>query len=255
MTPFYFGTGSRRLFGIYAPGKAGGRLRAALICPPWGPEYLRAHRSVRQLALNLGAAGFHTLRFDYFGTGDSAGDVRDGDLKGWRADIETALEELKDMTGATQVTVVGLRLGATLAAEVAVRRSKDVSGLVLWDPVVSGADYLRELTTAAAGDPAPVVACPNGREVLGFVLTDRVADEIRQIDLVPLAPRFPPRSLVIVSDAAETSQWPSDAGSADGPRIRLEKVASQPAWVEDLQTGAGAVPVRMLQRIVEWSAQ
>jgi uncharacterized protein len=34
----------------------------------------------------------------------------------------------------------------------------------------------------------------------------------------------------------------------------FEHIPSQPAWVEDQHSGAGAVPVRLLQRIVEWLA-
>ena len=43
-----------------------------------------------------------------------------------------------------QVTLVGLRLGATIAAAVAANRD-DVDRLVLWDPVTDGADYMQSV--------------------------------------------------------------------------------------------------------------
>ena len=46
-----------------------------MLCYPWGSEYIYAHRSLRLLAQRRAAAGIHTLRFDYFGTGDSDGDI------------------------------------------------------------------------------------------------------------------------------------------------------------------------------------
>jgi len=67
MNVFYFGAGERRLFGVYTPARHGGR-RGAVLCPPWGQEYLRAHRSIAQLANTLATAGVHVLRFDYSGT-------------------------------------------------------------------------------------------------------------------------------------------------------------------------------------------
>src|SRR6516165_2206759 len=106
MNPFFFGTSERRLFGIYEP--AGARLtgkRAAILCYPWGSEYLFAHRTFHQLALNLSRAGFHTLRFDYYGTGDSGGEPTDTDLTGCEADLETAIEELIEITGLAKVIV------------------------------------------------------------------------------------------------------------------------------------------------------
>jgi len=66
-------------------------------------------------------------------------------VQGWKADIETAMDELRHITDLQQVTLVGLRLGATLAAAVAADRQSDVDELVLWDPVVSGPEYLAEL--------------------------------------------------------------------------------------------------------------
>ncbi len=47
--------------------------KSIVLCHPWGQEYLRAHRSMRQLGNLLAAAGHHVFRLDYFGTGDSGG--------------------------------------------------------------------------------------------------------------------------------------------------------------------------------------
>ena len=87
---------------------------------------------MRLLANMLAAAGTHVLRFDYFGTGDSAGNMEDADLGAWFGDVETAVDELRDTIDAPQVALVGLRLGATLAGTVASMRRTDVNGLVLW---------------------------------------------------------------------------------------------------------------------------
>ena len=152
MNVFFFGGGERRLFGVYEAARRVDSTRAAVLCPAWGTEYIHAHRAMRRLAKMLTAENVHTLRFDYFGVGDSAGETEAGDLRGWETDIRTAVEELKDSTGATQVSLVGLRLGATLAANVAVEEAANVGSLVLWDPVVYGTEHLAELyRTAGTG--------------------------------------------------------------------------------------------------------
>lgn len=81
--------------------------------------------------------GFHTLRFDYYGTGDSAGTEAELDLAGCETDVESAMEALADIAGATRVTLIGLRAGANIAARVAARRDAKVEALVLWDPLPS----------------------------------------------------------------------------------------------------------------------
>lgn len=261
MTPLYFGSPQRRLFGIYAPASAAARrTRAIVLCPPWGQEYLRAHRSLRQLALRLSAAGFHVLRFDYFGTGDSAGDLEDAGLPGWEADIESAIEELKDMSGAQRVGLVGLRLGATLAARVCTRQRRQIDSLVLWDPVLDGAAHIEELLSldaALSGQPAPRPR-PEGRpgwQLLGFALTPTLREQIAQAEALSLVASWPARSLVITSGPVPSLAALREALAQRGQGgAELEHLESEPAWLEHRSSGAGAIPVALLDRLVGWCA-
>src|SRR5271154_7362651 len=122
MLPLFFGSTQRRLFGVYEPAAQRGRVaRAVLLCNSWGSEYVNAHRAMRFLARRLCAAGFDTFRFDYFGSGDSGGETTEAELDGWKNDIVIAAQELKDMSGAPRMVLIGLRLGATLVVEAAPR--------------------------------------------------------------------------------------------------------------------------------------
>ncbi|MBI4995378.1 MAG: alpha/beta fold hydrolase [Rhodocyclales bacterium] len=261
MTPFYFGSGSRRLFGLYTPARVGAvGNRAVVLCPAWGQEYLCAHRSMRQLANMLNAAGFHVLRFDYFGTGDSAGDMTQGDLGGWEADIDTAIEELKDTCGALRVALVGLRMGGTLAARVAARRTADVDALILWDPVVDGCAYKEEIMRMGEQDARELGRSTEraadqggGHEVLGFPLTERLAEDFGKIDLAAQIGSVRARTAVVVSRplAADSALAAALASGAGQPARTIELIESQAAWINDDAEGAGAVPVKVLQRIVQ----
>src|SRR4051812_24879615 len=177
MQPFYFGTSEKQLFGVYhPPGTKAARQPAVVLCQPLGHEYLRAHRAFRNLGAALAAQGCHVLRFDYFGCGDSGGSGEQATVEQNLADLDAAIDELKDTSGVARVSLVGLRFGATLAAHAASRR-RDVERLVLWDPVSDGRAYLGEVRdlhdrwlhdrmgTAVAPDPFH-------REVLGFPMTD-----------------------------------------------------------------------------------
>ena len=137
MNPLYLGTQERRLFAVYEPAAVKERrTRAAVLCYPWGAEYTYAHRTIRQLAVKLSACGFHTLRFDYFGTGDSGGEDSEANPAAAEVDVESAIEGLQDIVGVARVALIGLRLGATLAARAAMRRTENIEALVLWDPIV-----------------------------------------------------------------------------------------------------------------------
>ena len=115
MSAFFFGKAGRQLYGFYhAPlGTANG---AVVICPAWGSEYQYAHRALRVLALRLAEGGMHVLRMDYSGTGDSWGDTTDADVEQWSRDVGIGIDELRAMSDASRVDVVGLRVGGLIAA-------------------------------------------------------------------------------------------------------------------------------------------
>jgi uncharacterized protein len=263
MNPFYFGTQERQLLGIYeAAGAASKPSRAVVVCHPWGSEYIHAYRAMRRLTKMLTVSGIHTLRFDYFGTGDSAGDSTAGDLDGWETDIHSAIEELVDTTGATQISLVGLRLGATLAANVAVRLGAAVNSLVLWDPVVSGSEYLTEIHHSARTGwlPKSATARPadqgGGHEIMGFPLTESVAAAIKRIDLAAIALALPDRTLTVVSQHLRSHESLQRALGQRPAPLTIEYIDSPPGWIEwpIHHPLAGTIPVKVLQRIVVWMA-
>ena len=151
MRPFYFGAAVRPLFGIYGPPVNGVAPRSGVaLCYPFGQEYLRSHRALRELSRQLSQRGHHTLRFDYFGCGDSSGSAEDCTVDQWLQDIEAAVTELRESAGSDRVVLLGLRLGGALAA-LAASRGLRLDRLVLWDPIVSGRAYLDELGSLAPG--------------------------------------------------------------------------------------------------------
>jgi pimeloyl-ACP methyl ester carboxylesterase len=255
VNPLYLGTSERRLFGIYEPPAVKcGRPRAAVLCYPWGSEYVYAHRSMRHLATKLSQAGFHTLRFDFFGTGDSSGDPLDADLTGWEGDTESAIEGLKDIAGTTRVTLVGMRIGGTVAAKAAAQLADEIEALVMWDPIVSGAEYLRSMDITV---PAPVqMAAPDAlavAEIDGYPLSARMLRDFEAIDLRADLAAAKQRSLLLVTERLASHEDLERDMPVAGARAALEFVLARCPWREDVAL-TGAVQVQAIQRIVEWLA-
>ncbi len=245
MNPFFFGTTERRLFGIYEPAAtATGGKRAAILCYPWGAEYFYAHRTLRQLALKLSGAGFHTLRFDFYGTGDSGGEPTDADLIGWEADLETAIKELTEITGLTKVTLIGMRLGGVVAARVASRLHSVIDALVMWDPVVSGPDYLNELGVQT-NDKPPL-------EAQGSPLTERLLHELGELDLRSLILRHHLRTLMLITERLPShDQLVPLVAEREAGSISIEYLADVRPWLEN-SVDSGMVPTSVLLRILNW---
>lgn len=259
MNPLYLGSGDRRLFGIYEPPAVKrAHPRAAVLCHPWGSEYVNAHRSMRHLAAQLSQTGFHTLRFDYFGSGDSAGDLIDADLIGWEGDTESAVEGLKDIAGTPRVTLVGMRIGAAIAARAAAQLADEIEALVLWDPIVSGPEYLRSLNIAGPlQTDTPDALDSRDRlavaEFDGFALSARMRQDFAAIDLRADLAAAGQRTLVLVTERlASHADLERDMPVA-GAHAALEFIDARCPWREEV-TLTGEVPVQAIRRIVEWLA-
>ena len=96
------------------------------------------------LADRLAGAGLACFRFDYDGTGDSAGQQNDPDrVEAWLDSIRRAMELVRGL-GTNRISVVGLRMGATLLAETFGSGPAAIDDLVLWDSCASGRSFLRE---------------------------------------------------------------------------------------------------------------
>lgn len=262
MTPLYFGTRERRLFGMLDPAQVrSGQAQAAVICYPWGPEYIFSHRAVRYLSRQLAGRGFDVLRFDYYGSGDSAGDDSEMRLSGSREDVIAAIEELKDICDVKTVVLIGLRLGASLAAQIAASGRNDIAALVLWDPAVSGPEHLEVLEmewTKMAQRHSTYVGSERERRRgarYGLPISEQLALDIAAIDLVSIADRLPARTLCVSTESRPIGPaWRAALEShPDGP-IASEKIPDIHPWVEaDLET-IGKLPLATIGRITSWLA-
>ena len=258
MTPVIFD----HCFGWLHEGEPAGNLsatRGVVLCQPFGREAMWVHKGWRVFAEALADSGAPTLRFDYAGTGDSAGESEDGEqIERWLRSIRSAIAYLKESTGVTQVVLCGLRLGATLAALVAAE--EEVDQLVLLAPVLSGRQYLRELrllqqnwleTGGIHVEPPPADAAY--AEVVGHRLIASSVATLSKFDLLRdarLAERAPRRLLVLDSYDPSRSKKLVEACSAAGADAQFEAFDECAAFMQE--SGVTETPRQAIARIVEW---
>lgn len=260
MDLFYFGNADQSLFGIYhAPLTNADRDMGIVLCNPFGSEYVFSHRTLRILAVRLAGIGFHVLRFDYFGSGDSAGESDAATVEQWKKNISMAIDQIKDVAGVSRVSLIGLRLGATLAAIVAPDRG-DVENLLLWEPVIQGQAYIKEMESiqqswlALEDFPTSVIQRDQDEpvEILGFPLTSAMRESIRKIDLLNLQ-RRPARKVLLLRNLASIDDAPiaKHLGSL-GAAVDKLKLVSPSVWLESSGFSRVVVPNQILQSILEW---
>lgn len=145
-TPFFFPNGPYRLFGVlHRPAASIAKGRGFVFCYPCFEEKLWTYRVFVSLARELTARGYHVLRFDYMGHGDSDGEFEQSTISSRLSDLSCAVAVLRQEIGSdARVGLLGLRLGALLAA-VHAERDPKIDSLILWEPLTDGAPYMQEV--------------------------------------------------------------------------------------------------------------
>ena len=165
----------------FHPPEAGGFNQVTVICNTFGYEGLYAHRAWVALAQDLSASGVAALRLDYPGQGDSVDLPQDAQaVSAWLGSLGDAIAWVRQQFPGVAVSLVGYRLGALLAAEVAVL-TPGLAAVVLLAPVLSGKNYVRELTLATG--IAPAGAMQSGVLQAGWWLSMASLDALATLDL------------------------------------------------------------------------
>lgn len=142
--PFFIQGTAGELFAMYYPARreAAGR-RDVIFLPPFAEEMNKSRRMLALQARRLAEAGFGVLLLDLYGTGESQGDFGKARWSIWLDDIVAARAWLQ-REGATQVSALGLRLGALLALDLARRQENLFERLVFWQPVMNGENMINQ---------------------------------------------------------------------------------------------------------------
>ncbi|HXW77915.1 MAG TPA: alpha/beta hydrolase family protein, partial [Acidimicrobiales bacterium] len=246
-THVWFGPEDRPLSGwLHAP--ADGRARAGVVmCPPLN-EREDTYATLKSLAEDLTARQFAALRFDYDGTGSSAGDERDPSrLAAWLGSVRAAVSFMR-ARGVSPVALVGMRFGALLAA-VAAEDDPDIGGLVLWDPVTSGRAYLLEMQMLGERGFNSSASRPDGGlETPGMVIAAATAADIGALTL--RAPAGPSPARVLVLGRAERALGHLKA-LASAPHVDWAEAIGQEDLIERGYLG-GIVAHATNKSILDW---
>ncbi|HET6554403.1 MAG TPA: alpha/beta hydrolase [Dyella sp.] len=244
--PFFFGDGDE-LFGIYHPA-AGAASRAVLLCAPLGQDHIRCHRLYRQLASTLAMQGMPVLRFDYYGSGDSAGSSVEVDWRRCLDDTVTAVRELRARSGAERVLAFGARLGASIALTAA--PAAGIDDVVAWDPVVEGATYVAAqdaMQEAMRLDTQRFIRARGRADAEGQWLGFAVSPTLRgQLEAWRVAPQTAPSLLL------ESAPRPVEWRKLFGEETRIQSLEDLTPWDELSRLEAAIISPPLVQAVADY---
>jgi exosortase A-associated hydrolase 2 len=234
-----------RFCAVHAP--AGTPRGAIAYVHPFAEEMHKSRRMAALQAQALAARGWLVLQVDLLGCGDSAGDFGDARWPLWAGDVRAGLEWARARSPGP-LALWGLRLGATLACELAADPALGVERLVLWQPVASGEHFLTQFlrlrlaaemlgggaATSALAELRGQLAQGRTLEIAGYDLHPDLAAAIERVQLAPLRPAVKRVDwLEVGAEAAPLRPGPRrvvERWRADGLDVRAATLAGEPFW-------------------------
>ncbi len=224
-----------------------GAARAAiLMLAPCGDEKRAAYGALARLARALADAGAAVLRFDYHGTGDSAGESPEVSVSTMKRDAAAAAAELGELVSDVPLALLGARLGGGLALELA--GELGAARAIAVAPVISGRSWLRQergrrqlrrsmvkKEMAAAGGAAAKVEdapLPEGaaEDLDGLPISAKFIDEIEAFDLAAgeKSANSPPALIVQISPRKTPLPEMEKVAERFGAEVRCMHI--EPFW-------------------------
>jgi len=209
-----FGPAGRELYGVLHLPSGEPRRTGVVFSHPLPFEYMRRRWQHRQAAELLAAQGFSVMRFDWSGTGDSAGQGLPDSLAAWGDDVVLAASELGERADVPVVCAAAIAGSAAVLA----RASRDhaFQALLLVDPPLSGAAYL-----GAFFDRRPAERQAEG-ETLGVRLPAGLRRELTELRLLDAPPRAARICLLATARENELREL-ERATAAQGSRVSLRE--------------------------------
>lgn len=241
-----------------------------LVAQAFAEEANRCRSMLALQARRWAALGMGVLVLDPFGTGDSAGEFVEADWAGWKADLQLGVAWLRQH-GQGCRTVLGVRLGALMATELA-HEDPGLDRLLFWQPALDGKKYFTQfLRIRIAADLQLADRVKSGNElrarladgqsiqVSGYVIGSALGQAIDAARLP--ADGLAGRSVDWFDIAAPAAAAPSPgqrseiaALEAAGCRVRWQGVEGPAFWQEAERLVAPALVDGGEQRVRGWLA-
>jgi exosortase A-associated hydrolase 2 len=242
---FFLPAGAGARFCVFYP-PAGVPLGSIVYLHPFAEEMNKSRRMAALQARSFAARGYAVLQIDLLGCGDSSGDFGEARWSLWKDDVRVAQRWLRE-NAEGPVHLWGLRLGALLAADCARERDMSPASLLMWQPVINGAQFLAQFLRLRLGSEMLSGVAPRGGtgelraqlaagsalEIAGYELAPELAFAIERLELGALAPENVPARWFEVNAEGKSSpalERAARAWGAAGAEVDLNAVRGAPFW-------------------------
>lgn len=270
--PFFLEGARGPLFCLYLAPTDKLAQEGLLYLHPFAEEMHKSRRMVALQARAFARAGYAVLQVDLTGCGDSAGDFGDASWEVWRDDAARAHAWLAAQVPG-QLTLWGLRLGASLAAQLAPDLAR-IKRLLLWQPVLNGDQFLTQFLRiklasemlsegqAQSGTKelrAKLLEAGEAVEVGGYMLAPAMARALARLKLNDLRPASAVEWIELGANAGDdvipAARRVLDTWREGGTTVHPYTVQGDPFWATQEISVCPALLETSLRAVLENQAR
>lgn len=189
--------GSRTLRGMmHIPDGTNGKVPMVAIFHGFTGNKVEAHFIFVRLSRELEKAGIGSVRFDFYGSGESDGDFIDMTFSGELEDARHIVEFVKNhpQTDISNIGILGLSMGGAIAAIIAKEYKDIIKSLVLWAPAFNMRDIIMLQSQGEAGN---VILEHGFADIGGLAVGKEFVSDMVNIDIFESAKGYDKDVLIV----------------------------------------------------------
>jgi pimeloyl-ACP methyl ester carboxylesterase len=158
-----------------------------IYCHPLFDERKCSHRFSYYLEKVFREHRLALTRFDYRGTGEADGEFSEVTMDMLRHDLANQIDHEEE------ISLIGVRFGASLAFDYCCRAMKKVKSLILIEPIIHGPDYIdylfrkQHIKDLLTGLPSKPLCTESFCNIEGYKTNTRLLEQIRALSLTQIA--------------------------------------------------------------------
>lgn len=205
-----------------------------IVCSSIHAEQVANYRREVLLGRALATRGLITARFHYRGSGNSERETEELTFESMVADARYVATFVQTEVKGSPVGWVGTRLGAMVASA-----SSDAGPIALWEPVIRGRDFFREVfrmramrevsdTTRSSSTPVEEIEQKGSADILGYPISKALYEGTNDLELNI----GPERPLLLAQLSKGSSLKPAYARWSEnvGREVVTEVIDQEEAW-------------------------
>jgi exosortase A-associated hydrolase 2 len=242
---FFTGSAGRKLMGFLHYASSPSNSIGIIYCHPFAEEKNMSHSLVVKSCRKFAKSGFHVMRFDFSGCGDSEGDLKDSTVSDWQYDLNQAIKIFKAEVGIEKYYLWGLRMGAGIAIMHA-KNDEQTAGLILWQPPLNFSIHIKQFlrrafsTEITKKTPKSIVrtsyesVSDELKYIIGYPISKKLISSFRSIDNAPEKITLSKQVLIITVSLLDqlppTLRVYVDNIKKAGSQVTCKHITTEPFW-------------------------